>query len=113
MAIKKSQLTKWQTLESERLELQRQVKAKETEVELLEKEFAAELTATGKPSIKRFGFTFAWIKGKVSVAWKEAFIKECGEAKANELQTAAANKPAGKFSIVPPKAPAPAPETTA
>ena len=103
MAIKKSQLTKWQTLESERLELQRQVKAKETEVALLEREFENELAASGKPSIKRFGYMFAWVKGKVSVSWKDAFIKECGEDKANELTKAAADKPANKFSITPPK----------
>jgi hypothetical protein len=85
------------------LDLQRQAKAKETEAAQLEAEFAAELKATGKPSIKRFGFTLAWIKGKCSVAWKEAFLKECGNEKATALQKAAADKDADRFSITPPE----------
>ena len=62
----------------------------------------AALEKSGKQTIKRCGFTIAWIAGRALVAWKDEFIRACGVEAADSLAANAPAKP--KLQITPPAA---------
>ena len=94
MAIKiaRQELDEYARLEAERKELDRRSRTIGTRCKQLE--------ADGKQAANRFGYQLALVDGRASVAWKDAFIREVGQEKANELQEAA--EPSVKVTITPP-----------
>lgn len=102
MAIAKEKLQEWQRLKAESAELGRQKKTIDDRLGQLETEFEAELTTSGKTSIKRHGFTLAWLPGRASVQWAAEFLRECGPEKTQALKDAAAEKACQKLQIAAP-----------
>lgn len=105
MAIKKEQLAEWQDLETRRKALTREAKTLGDRQAQLEEAFALELVNSGKSSIVRSGFTFAWVAGRASVQWAAEYLKELGAEKANALKQAAAAAAEYKLSITAPTIP--------
>ncbi len=70
----------------------------------LEADFEAELTKTGKQSIKRHGFTLSWVDGRATVKWADEFLKACGAEEANRLKEEAAKSIEKKLNDLTPPA---------
>lgn len=102
MAIAKDKLLEWRRLKAESSELGRQKKTIDDRLGQLEKEFEAELQSTGKDSIKRHGFTLAWVPGRATVPWASEFLRECGPEKTQALKDAAAQEAIKKLQIAAP-----------
>ncbi len=102
--ITKEELAEWQDLNAKRLELEREARTLEKRCDQILEKAADVLRESGKQSIKRFGFALAWVAGKASVSWKDAFVSECGPDKAAELQKKAVNNAEKKLLITPPAA---------
>ena len=102
MAIKiaREELDEYARLEAERKELDRRSRTIGTRCKQIEATVREQLEADGKQAAKRFGYQLALVDGRASVAWKDAFIREVGQEKANELQEAA--EPSVKVTITPP-----------
>ncbi len=95
----KDKLHEWQQIEAQRKELSRQSATLGQRAKQLEEDFEAELKKSGKQSIKRHGFTLAWIAGRASVQWAAEFLKACGADEANRLKEEAAKSAEQKLSI--------------
>jgi len=54
----------------------------------------------GKAHLVRYGYRLSVIEGRASIAWKQAFIEECGPEKAAALVDAAV--PSLVLQILPP-----------
>jgi len=102
MSALKDKLLEWQQIEAERKELSRRSAILSQRAKQLEADFEAELTKTGKQSIKRHGFTLSWVDGRATVKWAEEFLKACGPEEANRLKEEAAKSIEKKLSISPP-----------
>jgi hypothetical protein len=102
MAIKilREELDEYARLEAERKVLDRQSRTIASRCKQIEAAVKEQLEADGKQSAKRFGYLLALVDGRASVAWKDAFIREVGQEKANELQEAA--EPSVKVTITAP-----------
>lgn len=100
--LTKEELDEWREKNARRLELDRESKALDERCKQILAKATDLLKESGKASIKRFGFTLAWIAGRATVAWKDAFLKECGSDKAAELQAEAAKNVEKKISVTPP-----------
>lgn len=92
MSITREELEEYQLLNAERKSLERKAKALEEREKMIIAKAHAELTASGRNQIQRFGFGLILEAGRANVPWKEAFIKECGPAAANKLSEAAADE---------------------
>jgi hypothetical protein len=102
--ITKKELQEFQEANEKRLKLNREAKALEERCkQILARAFDV-LTESKKQSLKRFGFTLCMIAGTAKVAWKGAFIKECGADAAKALTDEAAKSAPMKAAIVPPNA---------
>lgn len=104
MKITADELNEWQKLDGERRELERKANVLKERCEQIKEKAAAVLTESKKQSIIRFGFTLAWGKGRAVVAWKDAFLLECGPEKATLLQDAAAKNAKPSLQITSPVA---------
>jgi|GEM_PF-3765340 len=101
--LKKESLQEWQSCDLRRRELDREAKTLKDRCDQLAEEFAAELTKSKNPSIVRHGFTLAWVAGRATVSWADAFLRECGPDKAQALKAEAAAKTTQKLSITVPR----------
>lgn len=102
MAIKKEDLQEWQRCDSKRKEFEREAKTLKDRCDQLAATFETELKASGKQSIVRHGFTLAFVAGRATVAWADAFLRECGADKAAALKAEAAKSVSQKLSITVP-----------
>jgi hypothetical protein len=76
----------------------RKLRARQAQIDTIAE---AELTKSGKSSIKRCGgWLLTWITGRSTVAWREEFIRVAGADEADRLAAAATPKP--KLQITPP-----------
>ncbi len=100
ITMSREELNEYKTLTTKRKELDRESRTLKSRCDQIEAKALAQLKAAGKQSAKRFGFVLAIIAGRASVAWKEAFIKECGPEKATALQEGATATE--KCAITPP-----------
>lgn len=89
MKISRDALDEYARLNAERKVLDKQSRTLAARCKQIEKAVHEQLEAAGKSACKRFGYQLALIEGRPSIAWKDAFIRECGAEKADELQKAA------------------------
>jgi hypothetical protein len=104
MKITRDQLDEYARLTAERKELDKRSRTLSDHCKQIEKQAQEELEAAGKLSCKRFGYQLALISGRVSVPWKDHFIREVGTERANALQNAASENAPHKITITPPAA---------
>lgn len=102
MAIKKEDLEEYRDCNAKRLKLEREAKTLKARCDQLSEQFAFDLTASRKQSVIRHGFTLAWIAGRATVAWADAYLRECGPDKAAALKAEAAKSVTQKLSITVP-----------
>ena len=109
MAITREELEEYQILQAERKALDRKSKTIEAREKSILEKVHAEVMASGKHQIIRFGFGLVLEPGRASVPWKEAFIKACGTTAATQLQEQAAKEAEEtenrKAKIIPPISP--------
>lgn len=92
MSITREELEEYQLINAERKALDRKAKALEEREKKIIAKALAELIASGRNQIVRFGFGLILEAGRANVAWKEAFIEARGPAEAAKLQEAAAEE---------------------
>lgn len=102
MKLTREELDEYARLNAERKELEKQARTISVRCKQIEAAALEQMQASGKQACKRFGFHIALVPGRVTVAWKDAFVRECGSDRAAELQAAA--EPTEKITITPPSA---------
>lgn len=100
MKITRDELDEYARLNAERKDLEKQARTISVRCKQIEAAVLEQLQAAGKQQCKRFGYQLAIIAGRATVAWKDAFVRECGAERAAELQAAA--EATSKVSITPP-----------
>ena len=108
MPLAKADLDEWREIDNEVAQLRRQIKTLSDRQGQLETLFEAELTASGRQSIIRHGFTLSWTRGRASVSWAKEFLRECGPEKVDALKDSAGETV--KLSISVPTPPEALPE---
>lgn len=90
MGLKKSELTRYLKLDERRLKLNRQAKALEREMELIEpKIYEAVRTQGTKGVLSKWGYNLMIKLLRSAVKWKDEFIRLAGAEKAQTLSDAA------------------------
>lgn len=102
MAIKRETLERWSELEARRSALQRESATVRDEMSQIEKQLEAELDKSGKSSVKRHGFTLAFVPGRASVSWAAEYLAACGAEAVQRLKDAAAANARRVLAITPP-----------
>lgn len=100
MKISRDELDEYARLNAERKELEKQARTISVRCKQIESAALDQMQADGKQACKRFGYQLSIVPGRATVAWKDAFVRECGSERASELQAAA--EPTEKISITPP-----------
>ncbi len=85
---------------SEAQELESRARKLRARVEQIDAIAEAELIASGKQAIKRLGHMIAYVAGRVTVPWKEEFIRVAGVEAADELTKNATPKPKLQITLV-------------
>ena len=102
MKITREELDEYARLDAEIKSLEKQARTLAVRRKQIESAALTQLLASGKTQCKRFGFSLALVKGRATVAWKDAFVRECGAERATELQAEALGS--DKITITPPQA---------
>lgn len=93
----RDELEEFLVVETERKQFEREARTLLKRSKALAGRFRAYLAEIGKTSVKRQGHRLQLIDGRVYVAWKDAFIAECGEEKARDIE---AETPASQQLLV-------------
>jgi hypothetical protein len=82
--IKKDELTRYEAIRAERLELQRRADALEKQEKSLAERLLQYVRQEGGKNLscRIYGYVLAIVKKAGYVAWKQEYIKELGDAKA-------------------------------
>jgi hypothetical protein len=99
-SIEPDQLTEFIDLAARRKALEQEARTLKKREDTLKSHFAAVLKTIGKSRITRLGYVLAMVPGRVTVAWKDAYIDLAGADAAAELQANAT--PSLTLQVTPP-----------